>query len=288
MLAICISGALRNFEEVWPTNEKIFRETGIPFKIFMHTWTQDFSTTRRVHRDINWHGFTMALKPKKYKEYGGTVLFSKIKDVIPLSTLSMEDFNEDEICSEFKIPHRDKTQLYQSLLNSTAMYIGMSKCFNMATIDPEFHKFTHFARVRTDFLLKKSIPAEVFLSDLYFGGPGVETRTGYVSDQFFIMKKHFIPVVCELPRFIKNHVIDNGWQLDSMNTFYAERILSAAFQNSRSQCDIVIEPIIGEIKRPVILSNAEMSQIFHLKDMFRHNLIIAKRQLKKLLKKLFL
>ena len=95
-------------------------------------------------------------------------------------------------------------------------------------------------------------------------------------------------MVCDLPRFIKNHVIVNGWQLDSRNTFYAERILSAAFQNSRSQCDIVIEPIIGEIKRPEILSNAEIGRIFHLKDMFRHNLTITKKQLKKLLKQLFL
>ena len=288
MLAICISGALRNFGEVWPVNEKIFQETGIPFKIFMHTWTQDFSTTRKVHRDINWLELNKTLKPKKYKEFDGVVSFSKIKNIIPLSTLLLEDFTEDDICSEFQIPPKHKTQLYQGILNSTAMYVGMSKCFNMATIDPEFYKFTHFVRVRTDFLLKKSIPPEVFLSDLYFGGPGVAMETGYVSDQFFIMKKDFISVICKLPKFITNHVKENGWQSDSGYTFYAERILSASLKNFRLQHNIISEPIVGEIKRPQIVSNAELSQIFHLKGLFRHNLTVIKRQLIQLLKKLLL
>jgi len=286
VLAICISGALRNFEEIWPINEKIFCATGMPYKIFMHTWTQNFSTTRKMYRDTNWHGFNISLKPKKYEEFNSEVNLDRIKRVIPHSTVLLEDFSEDSVCSEFQIPYKHETEIYQNILNSVAMYVGISKCFNLARIDPEFQNFTHFVRIRTDFILEKSIPVEVFLSDLYFGGPGVNTGTAYVSDQFFIIKKPLIPKICDLPKFIKAYVKENGWQLNSASPFYAERILSAMFQNFWSKAMTLNKPIVGKVKRPNVISNDELSQIIYLKELLFHNLNVIKRKLIALLLKI--
>jgi hypothetical protein len=287
MLAICISGAFRNFEETWPENEKIFQATGMPYRIFMHTWTQDFSTTRKVYRDTNWHGFNISLRPKKYQDFIGKVDLDKIKKVIPHSSVLLENFNEDSICSEFQIPYKHETKIYQNILNSIAMYVGISKSFNLARLDKDFENYTHFVRIRTDFVLEKSIPVKVFSSDLYFGGPGVETGTGYVSDQLFIMKKPLIAEICDLPRFIIDYVNENSWQLDSTSPFYAERILSALFQNCNLKPTILSDPIIGKVKRPAITSSDELSRIIYLKEMVQYNLNAVKRKLIMLVVRIF-
>lgn len=253
----------------------------------MHTWTSDFSTTRKTYRDINWHGFNISLKPKKYKEFNSEVNFDRIKSVIPHSTVLLENFSEDSICSEFQIPYKHETEIYQNILNSVAMYVGISKSFNLARKDQEFQNFTHFVRIRTDFILEKSIPVEVFLSNLYFGGPGVNTGKAYVSDQFFIIKKPFIHEICDLSRFIKAYVKENGWQLNSGSPFYAERILSAKFQNSQLRDMILNEPVVGRVKRPDIISDDELSRKIYLKELFFHNLNSVKRKLIALLLKKF-
>jgi hypothetical protein len=114
----------------------------------MHTWTQDFSTTRKVYRDSNWHGFNISLRPKKYQDFIGKIDLDKIKKVIPHSSVLLENFNEDSICSEFQIPYKHETKIYQNILNSIAMYVGISKSFNLARLDPDFENYTHFARIR--------------------------------------------------------------------------------------------------------------------------------------------
>jgi hypothetical protein len=127
----------------------------------------------------------------------------------------------------------------------------------------------------------------VFSSDLYFGGPGVETGTGYVSDQLFIMKKPLIAEICDLPRFIMDYVNENSWQLDSTSPFYAERILSALFQNCNLKPTILSHPIIGKVKRPAITSNDELSRIIYLKEMVQYNLNAVKRKLIMLVLRIF-
>ena len=83
MFIIVISGAFRNLSETWPVNKKYFDAIGENYQVYVHTWSKNFGTPRNVHKDQNWRGFSVNLRPRKYKTENFDVTERLVKSVIP-------------------------------------------------------------------------------------------------------------------------------------------------------------------------------------------------------------
>jgi hypothetical protein len=277
MIAILISGAVRNLSETWPENKKHLDLLNQPYEVFVHSWTKNFGTPRKVYKDENRSGYAFGFRERVYQEKDFEVTQDYIKSIIPNAKVYLEPFNEDEIIAEFDLAVHINHKLFRNLINSVAMYQGITRVFSKA-LNEEGADFSHFVRLRSDFLLSSEIPLNCLNYDIYFGGPGVNPGSGYVSDQFLVVSPKIASklVLCESE--LINYIQQNGWGLDSSKPFYGERILSKFLSEIRQQSKVCEQPIIGAIKRPKIVSAPKSFSVSYLFELFDYNLnVLAKK-----------
>jgi hypothetical protein len=264
MFAVIISGAFRNLAETWPQNQKMLEGINQPYQVYVHTWDRNFGTPRKVYKDQK--GLFPNLFPQTYKEEDFSVDENKVLEIIPNAVIIVETFNTESIVDEYRIPGIDRTGIFQNLLNSAAMYKGISRGFKAALYDSKHYSFDYFIRLRTDFLLSRPLSIDDLGSALYFAGPGVDPGFGYVSDQFFIADKYVAEIVsCTEEKFL-NHILTHGWGLDTSQPFYGERVLSFSLKDLKREESVRSEPILGAIKRPEIVRDTNESSFDYLRE----------------------
>jgi hypothetical protein len=79
---------------------------------------------------------------------------------------------------------------------------------------------------------------------------------------------------------IKEFDDKNGWMIESSQPFYAERMLEYILHNLVSTKKIYTGPVMGRIRRPLIVLDENKSRSAHLKDMIFYNNGIAKLKLR--------
>jgi hypothetical protein len=101
----------------------------------------------------------------------------------PNATVKIEEFAAEVFHSKFCFEEIQKTKL--KFLNTCAMYYGMQQSCKLLREDAQFHEFTHFMKIRPDFLLSNESLSKIFEYPLIFFGQTIETVKGRVSDQCF-------------------------------------------------------------------------------------------------------
>jgi len=287
MLAVVISGSLRTFEEIWSGNQHLINSLGIPYKVFFHTWDKDYKTVRKVYKDNKLGGFAFGIKPKEYSGSSRSVDLEDICRIIPSAKISIETFQEQQIAEFLKIPAKNENVLFQNMVNSVAMYMGISRAFQLALSDEDTSKFTHFLRIRTDFQICQSISRQKLDADIYFCRPIVDTGYGAVSDQCFFVKADIAILMANLESKVSEHVVLNGWGVHSGLPFYGERILAYFLQNLRDSSSFEYSPTIGQIKRPPTQPVQGQNWPNWIYELLRFNLSVVERRFKFVAGKLF-
>jgi hypothetical protein len=271
MIAVLISGAVRNLEDTWPENKRYFDLLGQPYEVFVHSWSRNFGTPRKVYKDHVKFGYALNFRELRYIDKEIEVSEGYIKSIIPESSVQIQNFNEDEIIPKFGLSAHVNHRLFPNLLNSVAMYQGISRVFSSARGTGSC-KYSNFIRLRTDFLLSTEIPLESLKSDLYFGGPGVDPGYGFVSDQFLVVGPEIASKLACCEQQLLDYVMQNGWGLDVTSPFYGERILSKLLSEIRLDKDVMVGPVVGAIKRPVAVPVTGSFSATYLYELFQFNL----------------
>ena len=276
MYAIVISGSLRNLAETWPENKKFFDTVGEPYEVYIHTWSANYGTPRKVYKDRNWKGFVLDFRPRIYESQEIEVTQDLLLSIIPDAHIIIEEFDERLIVEKFKIPGRTETSLHQNFVNSVAMYQGISRGFRSALTSHPKGVISNYVRLRTDFVITRSFDFSGFSGDMFFAGPGVDPGFGYVSDQFFICSRPVAEIIAESESELFSRIMDIGWGADSNTPFYGERILSYILREKRVRFLFQTEPIVGEIKRPGIVHDSSAQLLKHIFSLFNFNFRVMK------------
>jgi hypothetical protein len=274
MIAILVSGAIRNFEELWPQNKVILDSLGLPYKVFIHTWTENYGTTRKVYSDVKRFGFHMTFKPQSYVEDNFQITTKKLNSIVPNSKVSVDNFNEANLIKLFSIPSRESTALYQNFVNSIAAFEGITRVCKLVASDSDYENFNHFLRIRTDFELTRDFNITSFDYQIFFGGTGTDTDFGYVSDQFFIMDREVFEVISTACASIRQYVDTHGWQVKSATPFYGEKILAYLLRDVRLGKHIYTGQAVGKIRRPKTALDTKKSKLNYFIDVVNFNLYL--------------
>lgn len=278
MIAILISGAVRNLSETWPENKKRLDLLNQPYEVFVHSWTKNFGTPRKVYKDLNSRSFLFNFREMRYEEEEIHVSHDYIKSIIPNAHIHLDVFEENRLISEFNLSKYTGHHLFRNLVNSVAMYQGISRVFTHA-LHFKGKTFSNYVRLRTDFLITSDFPSDSLSSDIYFGGPGVEPGFGYVSDQFLVAGPLVAEQLAAFEERLKMYVTQNGWDLDTDRPFYGERVLSKFLYDIRNSIKILEGPVIGQIKRPAIAFAEKSFSFDYIVEMFQYNFKILSKKL---------
>jgi len=183
VLAVLMSGSWRTGSTVALHNLKIFEDCGIPFKIFIHTWDTNIATFRTPLETIYAHHWYFSFREPVYEVASPNVNVDLIKDCYPNAEILIESFDESSFFEKYHFTESQKN--VPKYLNTCSMYYGMNQSRTLLISDPNFASFTHFLKIRPDFLLSKEAIKEVFVNPLVFIGQTIETPKGRVSDQCF-------------------------------------------------------------------------------------------------------
>jgi hypothetical protein len=183
MLAVLMSGSWRTGSDVAINNLKILEDCGHPFKIFIHTWDQNIATFRTPLETIYAHHWYFSVKEPIYEVPPPIVSVELIKEFYPNAEVLIESFDETNFFERYCFTESQKS--VTRYLNTCAMYYGMHQSMIQLISDPDFSNFTHFLKVRPDFMFSKEAVNEIFVNQLVFIGQTIETAKGRVSDQCF-------------------------------------------------------------------------------------------------------
>ena len=266
-LAVLISGSYRNFDSTWRINEKILRRSKIPYEVFFHTWDVNPNLVSDVLISEYKNRFYLALFPKKFSEFPQKICAERIKQEYGFRSVEVSRFDEHKIARMFNLENSDTNYLYRAQLNSCGMYVGIDAVSRKIAGDIEF---SHFLRLRTDFILDSTTFDKLLLSDLVFFGQLLPTEEGLIGDQCF-----------------GGDLIKSGFILETLNTLHSitqspdwsnqepvilgENVIRQRLKPYREEVRILFFNNSGKIVRPrVVFDLAAMSPSF-VKTVFAHN-----------------
>lgn len=179
-VAILISGPLRTFDSVWPSNQKLLAQFDFDYHFFVHTWEENLITHKELFNGGTDRFITHKIKPMKIS-YGAFDLKSSLRKLPKPLKFEIESFDRFklrvprifDLSSEFHV---------KNCQNSTAMFYGMSRVATMAI--ESNNDFLYFLRIRPDFLLPKTFKFSN-VENIYMHGPGVSILGTRISDQCF-------------------------------------------------------------------------------------------------------
>jgi len=283
-LAVLISGSYRNFDAVWPLNESSLKKCGIPYEVYMHTWSANPSLSGDILQTEFRNRFYFSLFPRKYSKFLGQINQYEIKKKYNFRFIQVDDFDEKVNAKKFNLATAETNTRYQLDLNSCGMYLGINVLRQQIIGTQEF---THFLRLRPDFILDDTVFPEMFLSDLSFFGQLLDTEEGLIGDQCFggkIATSGFLLNANETLEEITN---TQSW-INNERFVLAENVMRIRLKPFRENLNINYFSGSGKIQRPdVVIIFNKMSFVF-IWRVLSHNwsvLFIKLNQIARLLKK---
>jgi hypothetical protein len=178
-----MSGSWRTGTSVADHNQKLLSELGLPFKFFIHTWDENIATFRNPLETVFAHRWYFALREPVFERFEPLLNKEYVLAHYPGSTVEVESFNAETLYSRFKFSNQQRKNL--KYLNTCAMYYGMSQTHKLLRQDAKFNEFTHFLKIRPDFLLSRENLSQIFEYPIIFFGQSIEVDKVRVSDQCF-------------------------------------------------------------------------------------------------------
>jgi hypothetical protein len=208
----------------------------------------------------------------------------EIKKKYNFRFIQVDDFDEKVTAKKFNLATAETNTRYQLDLNSCGMYLGINVLRQQIIGTQEF---THFLRLRPDFILDDTVFPEMFLSDLSFFGQLLDTEEGLIGDQCFggkIATSGFLLNANETLEEITN---TQSW-INNERFVLAENVMRIRLKPFRENLNINYFSGSGKIQRPdVVIIFNKMSFVF-IWRVLSHNwsvLIIKLNQIARLLKK---
>ena len=183
MLAVLMSGSWRTGSSVAAHNQRLLAELGVPFKFFIHTWDENIATFRSPIDTVYAHHWFFSLREPVFESLEPKIHEKYVLSHYPNATVKIEVFSAEIFSSKFYFNEVQKTKL--KYLNTCAMYYGMQQSSRLLREDSQFHEFTHFMKIRPDFLLSDEDLIKIFEHPVIFFGQSIQTDKGRVSDQCF-------------------------------------------------------------------------------------------------------
>jgi hypothetical protein len=279
MLAVLVSGALRNFSEIWPQNRAVLNSLNLDYDVFIHTWSENFDTPKSVIRDGNAHKIYINFRKLKYASERFTVSEKELMTIDGLREFKIDIFDEKKYIQDFNIDVSTGNIFKQSQINSLSMYDGMKRVANL--VKPNIQKYSKFLRLRTDFLINALGIEQIKKPGFTFFGSPTVTNYGKVNDQCFGGDiDPFFKTMYVFDTY-SSYLKQNGWILEDNSHLYAERVLGLhlslqkEFKASNLQMRFTSE--VGSIIRPKTIKDTDTKYIAFFGKLLKHNLSIIKQ-----------
>jgi hypothetical protein len=272
-IAVLVSGSLRTFDHTWPKNEKVLRSLGVDFDFYMHTWEQNLGTYHAVAKGVAPKSFFWRWHPTKFREpenYDPRIYVNSFVE----SKFQIADF-ELSVGELAGLSHVKTRGDFQSYLNSSAMYLGMERVAELALNSGV--KYTHFLRIRSDFLLNRrfQIP-DLDLITMF--GDGVLINGTFISDQCFFAPIELIKETMFNYTFLTRKIESEGWFANQHRVFRkAEFVLYENLYDSRllNRIQKVRKRRFGKIVREVEIRDPSIKLSTHYRGLLNHNKIVV-------------
>ena len=279
-LAVLISGSYRNFDETWHANKIILDSLKIPYEIFFHTWSEnpninlDFLKTEYANR------FYFSFYAKKYSDFNKSILTKKIERDFPFRSVQVSDFEEVKIAKKFYLGNSSTNELYRVHLNSCGMYLGIDAVISEMSKDSTY---THFLRLRTDFILEISTIRAIFDFDLAFYGQLLPAAEGPVGDQCYGGSLDTASFMLGTLPTLQKITSGQDWNLRDPVAL-GENIIRITLKPFRQSVRIGFFNGSGRIERPKIIKDLNVNKTKFFCRVLRHNVNVLSNKLRRVTK----
>lgn len=269
-LAVLVSGIFRNFDEVWPRNEEILNRLNCSYKVFFHTWESNPSMSAPVLEVLYRNRFVLQIRKKAFKNFKTVILEEDIKRNFDFHFVTVEKFDPSKVSKRFNLDTSECNFLLNSQLNSCGMYLGIEAL--RIELENEGN-YSHFLRLRTDFLLEESKVGEIFSHDLVFFGQLLPTPEGLVGDQCFFWGGAIDPGVAILKTLdsLSEMTSSAEWFEDKVQAL-PENVIRHTLRPLRRNLDILFLDGAGSISRPSIQNVPLLESPMFIFELLIHNL----------------
>jgi hypothetical protein len=162
--------------------------------------------------------------------------------------VQVDEFYSEVVCREFNLDVSSSNYLLNSQINSCGMYLGIQE---LRKVLGRESGFTHFLRLRTDFILDAKDLNQIFNHDLSFFGQLLPTTEGLVGDQCYGGNLHSSKNALATFEKLKEITSSRDWLSDRVQTL-SENIIRQTLKPLRQELDIIFLNGSGFIARPEI------------------------------------
>ncbi len=274
-LAVLISGSYRNFDETWKINQEILNNLDFPYEVFFHTWDTNPSMTSCVLETLYQNKFVFFLRKPFFSKFPEVDSKEVIIKKFSFYHVSVDKFHRESVCREFNLDASPTNFLLNSQINSCGMYLGIEKLREALS---EQDTFTHYLRVRTDFILDVSETHKIFDHDLVLFGQLLPTDEGLVGDQCFGGNLLRSGKTLSAYKTLKELTNSQDWFVNRVRVL-GEDIVRQTLKPLRQNLDIVFLDGSGLIKRPDLEFYPFRKNPFYIKVILFHNLKLLIRKI---------
>ncbi len=274
-LAVLISGRYRNFDETWPANKVILDSLKIPYEIFFHTWSENPNTNLDFLKTEYANRFYFSFYAKKYSDFNKKMITNKIERDFSFRSVQISEFKETKIAKEFNLGNSNTNKLYRVQLNSCGMYLGIDATIREMLKDSTY---THFLRLRTDFILDISTIRALFDFDLAFYGQLLPAAEGPVGDQCYGGSLVTARFMLETLPTLKKITSGQDWNLRDPVAL-GENIIRITLKHFRGSVRIGYFNGSGLIERPKIIKDLDVNKTKFFCRVLRHNVNVFSSKL---------
>ena len=275
-LAVLISGSYRNFDSTWKINEAILNKLGIRYEVFFHTWDLNPNLDTNILISEYKNRFYLTPFPKRYSVFPQNIYNEKIKQEYGFRSIEVSQFDEKGIATMFNLGNFKTNNLYRSHVNSCAMYIGID---TVSRKIPKGSEFSHFLRIRTDYILNEYTVDKVLKSDLVFFGQLLPTDEGFIGDQCFGGDLDRGGFILETLSTLNAITQSSEWDIQNPEIL-GENVIRQKLKPYRQDLKISFFNGSGEILRPRVRFDLAAMRPNFIGIVIRHNVfvLIAKTQ----------
>jgi len=281
VLAVLISGSWRTFSRVWPENEKILSDLGVPYRVFIHSWSRMTETNRDVLSDYYRNEFHFSVHAEKFEYSPTEITANQILDLVPASKFIIEDLDIDAFVNNYKLVKEAKNEYFKMELNTLLMYYGIQKVFTLFQDDSQQESFTHYLRLRPDFQLPTNGLERLLENDFSFLGQLLPTSEGFIGDQCFMGKYPQYVYPLNALEFMKSIIQKRGWPREGADLLWSENVLRQHLKNWTNAPTIFYadEGNRGKIMRPNIVRDESVSIHSNLRRVVTHNIYTVTKKM---------
>jgi hypothetical protein len=267
-LAVLISGSYRNFDSTWKVNQETLNQLNIAYETFFHTWNENPDVSSPVLKLLYSNEFFFSWRKPVFSTYKHLIDRDDILSRFGFRSVQVDKFRTDLVCREFNLDTSPINQMLTSQVNSCGMYLGIEvlrKELELAS------GFTHFLRLRTDFVLDSRTLHEIFEHDLVFFGQLLPTAEGLIGDQCYggnlFSGSHALATFDKLKQITRS----TPWLLNRAQAL-GENVMRQTLKPVRQDLDIIFLNGSGAIKRPDVHFEPFVKNPFYLTVIIFHNL----------------